>query len=134
MTRPAGLLAAALPLTLLAAAPATLDPDVTKQLAGRVAGPPQDCIDKSFESGPAVYHGALIYGIGRRVYLNRFRGGCPYLQEDDAIKVDVLTGRLCRGDIVTPFVPTTRTVRPTCILGSFEPYDKPNKGGSRGGR
>lgn len=136
MNRPARLCLALVPLALLAQAPATLSPDVQKALNGRTAAPRQQCINETILDGPAVYDGALIYGSGRRIYLNRFDGGCRFLQQEDAVRVDILSGHLCRGDFVTPFVASTGIVRPQCVLGWFEPYDrapKPDRGrGPRG--
>jgi hypothetical protein len=112
-------------LLLAAAAPASapLDHDLAKRLARYTALPAQTCISRQLLDGPATYSGAVVYGTGRRLYVNRFQGGC-HLAADDALTVEQFGGQLCRGDHATPFVASTGTVRPTCIFGAFEPFER----------
>lgn len=125
-------LALLLPVALGGATQRPLDPELQKRVAGRIAEPPQECLTDTLLDGPAVYPGGLVYGSGRRIYLNRLRGGCSTLHALDAVRVDVLGGQLCRGDIVTPFDPVTHIVRASCVMGSFEPFVKPGGDKHRG--
>lgn len=115
-----------LPLALGGATQQPLDPELQKRLAGRIAEPPQECMTQTQLDGPAVFPGGIVYGTGKRVYLNRLGGGCTTLREGDAVRIDVLGGQICKGDIVTPFDPVSRIVRASCIMGSFEPLVKPD--------
>jgi len=114
----------ALPLLIAAAPkPAPDDPALVKRLQGYTALPPQTCISRQMLDGPSTYAGAVSYGHGRRIYVNRFGGGC-HIEGEDALTVEQFGGQLCRGDRATPFVASTRTVRPTCVFGPFEAYEK----------
>jgi hypothetical protein len=119
---------------LLAAAPvsAPLDPALAKRLKGYTALPPQECLNRQTQDSSTTYPGAAVYDEGRRIYVNRFRGSC-HVEELDALKVNQFGGQLCRGDRATPFVASTGIVRPTCVFGMFEPFEKV-KSNSRGGR
>jgi hypothetical protein len=94
-------------------------------LQGRVAGPPQDCVDqRSFDNQEPFGNSAILFsgGPGDVVYLNRPRGGCVGLDLGRAIKTRTPTTRLCRGDVVTVFDPASGMAVGGCSLGEFTPY------------
>jgi len=94
-------------------------------LSGRIAGPPQDCIDQVDLGGNKSYGRGVIVFTGRTdevVYVNRPPGGCPDLYPGRALKTRTTTTRLCRGDNVTVFDPLSGMEYGGCSLGAFTPY------------
>lgn len=94
-------------------------------LSGRIAGPPQDCVDQGDLSGNKSYGRGVILFSGRTndvVYVNRPVGGCPDLNLGRALKTRTTMTQLCRGDIVTVFDPISGTEYGGCGLGQFTPY------------
>ena len=94
-------------------------------LAGRTAGTPQDCVstnllrgNRSFGEGVILFEG-LSRGI---VYVNRPPAGCPQLDQHRALRYEAHTNRLCRGEIVTIFDPSSGVIYGSCSLGDFVPY------------
>jgi hypothetical protein len=99
--------------------------ELAKVLAGRVAGPPQDCVamdqlggNQSFGSGVIVFRG-LTKEI---VWVNRPPHGCLYLEPGRALKIEPTMGRLCRGDTVSVVDPVSGEQFSGCDLGQFTPY------------
>ena len=101
--------------------------DLTAQLAGRMAGPPQDCV--SMESASTlrpVDSQTLVLDRGITFYVNHLRGPCPGMQPTDTIIYQAYGSQYCRGDRfrTRPFgggaIPG-----PMCILGQFVPYRRP---------
>jgi hypothetical protein len=94
-------------------------------LSGRIAGPPQDCVDARDLGGNKSYgRGVILFG-GRTddvVYVNRPAAGCPGLDFGWALKTRTTTTQLCRGDIVIVFDPVSGTEYGGCGLGEFTPY------------
>ena len=94
-------------------------------LSGRIAGPPQDCVDPRDLGGNKSYGRDVILFSGRTddvVYVNRPAGGCSDLNFGRALKTRTTTTQLCRGDIVTVFDPISGTEYGGCGLGEFTPY------------
>ena len=94
-------------------------------LAGRVAGPPRDCVGESELGGNRSYGRDVIVFSGRTddvLYVNRPLVGCPELSFGRALRVTTTTGQLCRGDIVSVFDPSTGMEFGSCALGQFTPY------------
>ena len=94
-------------------------------LSGRIAGPPQDCVNQLDLGGNRSYGRDVILFSGRTndvVYVNRPAGGCPDLYSGRALKTKSTTTRLCRGDIVTVFDPFSGVEFGSCGLGEFTPY------------
>ncbi|HEX5181531.1 MAG TPA: DUF6491 family protein [Allosphingosinicella sp.] len=119
------------PMTILllaafstAAMPKSDRNDLAAQLAGRTAGPPQDCVPIEPASNlRPVDAQTLVVERGATLYVNRLRGGCPGLDPTDTIIFVAHGSQYCRGDHfrTRPFgggvVPG-----PICILGDFVPY------------
>lgn len=113
-----------------AAAPAAQHRDaLADALAGRVAGRPVDCVEKSRLDGPQIIdEKTLIYReSGRRVWRNDLIGRCPGLSPMDTLIVDIYGSQLCRNDHFRALEPGMRIPGPYCRLGPFTPYDKPPK-------
>jgi len=94
-------------------------------LRGRIAGPPQDCVNQGDLGGNKSYGRGVILFSGRTddvVYVNRPAGGCSDLNFGRALKTRTTTTQLCRGDIVTVFDPISGTEYGGCGLGEFTPY------------
>ena len=111
------LLLAALALPLLAA---KSDP-----LAGRVAGPPQNCITLSQTNGPSIIDAQTILyteGAGRRVWKTGPVGACPSLEPLNTLIVEVYGGQLCRNDRFRVLTPGTTIPSAYCRFTEFTPY------------
>lgn len=112
---------ALLPLALLAAKD---DP-----LAGRIAGPPADCIDLSFVQGPQIVDRSYILyrETGRRIWRTEPVGGCSRLEPMSTLVVEVYGNRLCRNDRFRVLRPGESIPGPSCRFGPFVPYTKPGE-------
>jgi hypothetical protein len=120
------------PLLLLALAscsPAPQGPEpqaMPLELAGRVPGPPQRCVDntrlQSLRTSENNRH-VLVYGGGRIIWANQL-GQCRF-GPDDILVTESYGSQYCRGDIVKSVDRTSRIPGPTCILSDFVPYSLP---------
>ena len=101
--------------------------ELAEALAGRVAGPPQRCIDAYRSTKVHVIDGwTVIYDQGRTIYVQSPKGGCPGLGRGDIlITTQVGPARLCENEIARTVDPTSRTESGGCVLGPFTPYAKP---------
>ena len=100
---------------------------LAKQLDGKVAGAPQNCIsDYNATNLIRVSDDILLYRVsGSLVYENRLRYSCPGLARDSDIIVSEQFGsQKCRGDLIRLVDRTSGIQGPTCSLGEFEPYRK----------
>lgn len=120
MIRP--LLVAALALPLLAA---KSDP-----LAGRVAGPPANCITLSSTNGPSIIdEHTILYtqGAGGRVWKTGPVGACPSLEPLTTLVVEVYGSQLCRNDRFRVITPGLAIPSAYCRFTEFTPYDRVKK-------
>lgn len=98
-----------------------------KELRGKVAGEPRNCISNSRNvSSTRISDDTLLYReSGRTVYVNKLRGTCPGLTRgDDIMVVETYSGQLCRGDLIRLVDRTSGIPGPMCSLGEFVPYKK----------
>jgi hypothetical protein len=114
-----------LPLLLLAACAAGPAPeaDLSSELAGRSAGPPQDCVPAS--TGDSLVprdSRTLVYRRGDTVWVNRLAAACPGLNPMSTLIVEVHGSNHCRGDPVRAVEAGQSIPGPICVLGSFTPY------------
>ena len=100
--------------------------DLAAQLAGRTAGPPQDCVSiEQTSSLRPVDPETVIVDRGGTIFVNHLAGACGNLEPTDTLIVEVHGSQYCRGDHFRsrPFgggaVPG-----PICTLGSFTPYTR----------
>src|SRR5690348_10677939 len=96
-------------------------------LAGKVAGPPQDCIS-TINANDMVWLDPSTVAFKRGsnlVYVNHFNGGCDNYADRYALVTRQVTGQLCRGDIAQLVDPVAHYVASTCNFGEFIPYRRP---------
>ncbi len=120
-----------LPLILLAIACAAAsagpsrrgEADLSRDLAGRTAGTPQDCVP-SASGASLVPRGrqTLVYRRGDVVWVNRLAAACPGLDKMSQIVIELHGSQYCRGDPFRAREPGLSIAGPICVLGSFTPY------------
>jgi hypothetical protein len=116
---------------ILVAAPATAakrdtpDQQLTKLLAGRVAGKPTNCITLSGTQSSQIIDGkAIVYRVGSRLYVNTPRSGAESLDDDDILVTRTIGSQLCSIDTVNLIDRGSRFQRGFVILGPFVPYER----------
>jgi len=97
--------------------------DLTRELAGRVAGEPRDCVSASPGSNlTARDRQTLVYRRRDTIWVNRLRAECPGLHEASQLIIEVQGSQYCRGDHVRAREPGASIPGPICILDRFTPY------------
>jgi hypothetical protein len=114
-----------------AAGPAPLDAKqamlLDKELSGKVAGEPLNCLSNSQTVNVIrVSDDILLYRqSGRLVYQNKLRYTCHGLsRDDDIIVTETFGGSLCKGDLIRLVDRSSGIQGPVCSLGEFIPYRK----------
>ena len=103
--------------------PGERETDLSRELAGRTAGEPRDCVSASIGSNLTVRdRQTLVYRQGDTIWVNRLESACPGLDPMSRLIVVVHGGRYCRGDRVRGQEPGMSIPGPTCPLGRFTPY------------
>ncbi|MBP6380854.1 MAG: hypothetical protein KA312_10635 [Sphingorhabdus sp.] len=99
---------------------------LAKELRGKVAGEPRNCINSRGVDAIRISDDTLLYReSGRLVYQNKLRGPCPGLTRGDDIMVtESFSGQLCSGDLIRLVDRTSGIQGPVCSLGDFVPYRK----------
>lgn len=106
----------------------TPDMQMTKLLAGRVAGKPVNCISLTGSQSSQIIDGkAIVYRVGGRLYVNTPRSGASTLNEDDILVTRTIGSQLCSIDTVDLIDRASRIQRGFVILGQFVPYEKPRR-------
>jgi hypothetical protein len=100
------------------------DAELSRELASRTAGSPQDCLSLSPTATlVARERQTLVYESGATIWVNRLEAGCPGLRPLSPISVEVQAGFLyCRGSRLQAIDPGTGISGPVCRLGRFTPY------------
>ena len=100
---------------------------LARDLEGRTAGAPQDCIASTPGTGlDIVSSDTLVYRSGSTIWVNRIEGGCPGLRPFSQLIIEPTSaGRYCRGDRVRGLEAGTSIAGPICPLGPFTPYRAP---------
>jgi hypothetical protein len=97
-----------------------------KELAGKVAGEPVNCLNgagRNFNTIRVSDDIILYRASGKLVYRNTLRGSCPGLARDDDIMVVRSYGAgTCRGDFFHLVDRASGIRGPTCVFGEFIPY------------
>ena len=103
--------------------PAESEADLTRELAGRTAGEPRDCVSTSTGAN-LVPRGrqTLVYESGDTIWVNRLRAECPGMRELSQLIVEVNGSQYCRGDRFRTREPGTSIPGPICVLDRFTPY------------
>ncbi|WP_164115251.1 hypothetical protein [Sphingorhabdus sp. Alg239-R122] len=95
-----------------------------KKLAGRVAGEPVSCIQRSrVRNFTAISDDVLLYEVGDTVYVNQPYGGCPGVTRDTLV-TRATTNRLCSGDIARVTDLQIGIDVGSCAFSEFVPYRK----------
>ncbi len=101
------------------------DPDVTKALAGKIAGEPRQCLSLQDAQNSSNYEGAMLYRISRSLTWRNDMNGCSSLGRDRIPIIRVYTSEICRGDIVTFADRASGAQFGACTFGDFVPYRTP---------
>jgi hypothetical protein len=117
--------------SVLAIAPAAAAPRLSpeaklaKQLQGRVAGEPVDCINlRNIRSSRIIDDTAIVYEVGNTLYVNRPRSGADSLDRWDTMVTNTFSSQLCSIDTIKLVDPTSRMLTGIVFLGDFVPYRK----------
>lgn len=116
---------------LLVAAPAeaarqTPAQRLAKAIDGRTAGKPVDCIYlRDIQSSQIIDNTAILYTVGRTVYVNTPASGANFLDSSDILVTDTHSPQLCSIDIVRLVDSSSRMPSGSVGLGKFVPYTKP---------
>jgi hypothetical protein len=104
-----------------------------KQLGGKVAGEPVNCLNSNSRSYQTirVSDDILLYrASGKLVYRNTLKGSCPGLARDNDVMVIKSYGTgTCQGDFFHLVDRSSGMRGPTCVFGEFVPYRKPTGDG-----
>ncbi|MBW6528933.1 hypothetical protein KZ813_19000 [Sphingomonas sp. RHCKR7] len=117
-------------VALLAAAPATAkrktpDAELAELLKGRIAEPAVRCITPTTNDSQRIISGkAIVYGNGRRIWVNVPIGRLDTMRWDDVLVTERFGGQLCRNDQIRVVDRFSRVPRPILRLGDFVPYVK----------
>jgi len=99
--------------------------ELAKALAGRVAGPPVNCIQLQQIRSSRIYDGtAIVYEVGRVLYVNR-PTGATFLDRDDILVTNTYSSQLCSIDSVRLVDRTSAFPSGSVGLTKFVPYTKP---------
>jgi hypothetical protein len=98
-------------------------------LAGRTAGAPQRCIDRTTIGGPQIIDDrTLIYNqSGRRLWVTTLPAACPSLRRDSVLIIRAFGTQTCQNDQFQARQPSDIIAGPICRFGTFTPYDKPKR-------
>ncbi len=121
----------ALAASAILAAPAAASPrlhgeaELAKLIDGRTAGKPVDCIDlRQVRSSHIVDGTAIVYDMGRTLYVNRPREGAESLDNWSTMVVKPFADQLCRVDTVQLLDSGSHFYKGSVFLGDFVPYTK----------
>jgi hypothetical protein len=100
--------------------------ELSKVIAGRVAGKPVNCISLTGSQSTQIIDGkAIVYRSGAHLYVNVPRAGASSLDDDDILVTRTFGSQLCSVDTVNLVDRTSRFPRGFVILGQFVPYTTP---------
>ncbi len=116
-------IAAVLGLTL------TLSAAKSDPFAGRVAGPPAQCVDTSTTmSGPVIADkDMIVIQAGRRLWRAKVRGQCFGIQPFNSLLIERWGSQLCRNDRFRVLQQGLSIPSQWCFFDGFVPYDKVKK-------
>lgn len=94
-----------------------------RELQGRVAGEPVECINLyTVRNSRVIDKTALVFDAGGTIYVNRPRAGAESLSRWDTQVVRPFGTRLCSVDTIRMVDPVTGFFQGTVFLGEFVPY------------
>ena len=115
-------------LAVLVATPAAAErrspeEELARELRGRVAGEPVDCIELTRIRGTRIIDGtAIVYDAGSIVYVNHPRGGAESLTRWDTLVTRTSLSRLCSPETVQLLDSGSQMFKGFVSLGPFIPY------------
>lgn len=99
--------------------------ELADALKGRVAGPPQKCIQQTRLDGPMIIGDTILYRDGGRLWRTEAVDGCIGLRGDPLLVVETYGGRLCQNDRFQTIMRGAPSIPgPYCRFGAFTPYTK----------
>jgi len=99
---------------------------LAREIAGRVAGEPRDCVPASTgHTLHAIDNQTIVYRTSDTVWVNRLGGECSGLGPLSTLQVEAFSSQFCRGDRVRGVEPGQSIPGPYCPLGQFVPYRTP---------
>lgn len=98
---------------------------VTRELAGRVAGPEQRCVEQTGSNLRVIDRHTLAYEAGDRLWVNRLRPTCPGFEPNEILIVDLDAGFYCRNNRVRATRPGQSVAGAACLLNAWTPYRRP---------
>ena len=108
-----------------AAARATPEEKLAREIEGRVAGEPVRCINtRNIRSSRIIDRTAIVYDAGSTIYVNRPRGGAGSLDSWDILVTKQHSSQLCSIDTVHLHDSGSRMLSGIVSLGEFVPYRK----------
>lgn len=98
---------------------------LAREVDGRVAGEPVDCIDiRRIRSTRIITDTAIIYEVGSTLYVNRPRGGAQSLDQWKVLVTRPTVSQLCSIDVVHLYDQGSRMQTGVVFLGPFVPYER----------
>lgn len=108
-----------------ASTPAGPSTALTKMLAGRTAGPPQDCIDTSVTGSAAIVDNrTIVYSATQRTLYVAHIDNCPALAPLNTLIVQRYGAQLCRRDRFQVLTPGSSIPSGVCFFDRFTPYTR----------
>ena len=98
---------------------------LAKEVEGRVAGEPVDCITQHrIRSSRIIDETAIVYEVGSTLYVNRPRSGQESLDRWDTMVTKTFGSQLCSIDTIRMVDPASGMMTGIVFLGDFVPYRK----------
>ena len=100
--------------------------ELADALDGYSPGAPQDCMPIDRTNGPQIIGGGVVLyrESGRRIWLARTEGECPWLRRDGILVAERFGNQMCRTDRFRLIDRGSSIPSGHCRFGSFTPYDK----------
>lgn len=110
----------------MAQAEAARAAELADALDGFSPGTPQNCMPIDRTDGPQIIGGGVVLyrESGRRIWLARTEGECPWLRRDGVMVTEVFGNQLCRTDRFRVVDRGSSIPSGHCRFGSFTPYDR----------
>lgn len=106
---------------------AQAEAELTKELAGRVAGTPVRCIPSyRADDMKVIDDWTILFKDGSTVYVQTPAGGCSGIAAHRNVLISrpIPSNQLCSGDIQQLYDPVSRIGGGACVFGDFVPYTK----------